>query len=779
MKYTLLSGLLLLNLLMQAQKTPVQNIRGVVLEEGIENPLPFASIVILKTDPLIGVSADEKGHFLLENIPIGRYDIQISYLGFQSVIVKEIVVGSAKEPFIKVGLREMSNVLDEIVIKPRIIKEKPINPFSTVSARMLSTEEAQRYAGGFDDPARLASSFAGVASNVANNGIVIRGNAPKSLQWKMEGVEIPNPNHFAEVNAFGGGGLTALSSHMLANSDFFSGAFPAEYGNALSGVFDIFMRSGNHQKRESTFQVGILGIDLSSEGPFKKESHSSYLFNYRYSTLALMAPLLPEEAQGTIYQDLSFKLNFPTRKSGVFSIWGIGLIDQSGQQAKTDSTLWVYEQDRQNQNAKQFMGAMGVSHRKTFGNATQWKSTLAATVSGLDWNQSILNSSLNTVSQNEIQNSQWNFVFNSSVHKKFNTRHTNKTGIILTGMLYNMVLKDNGESEDPLETIVDGKGFSALLSAYSHSTIQISDRLLINAGLHFQNFTLNGHTTLEPRIGLKYDINENWSIGIAYGMHSRLEKLHYYFSVQPSNPEMMINRDLDFSKSNHYVAGINCKLTDNLILKIEPYYQSLFSIPVIPGTYFSFINLQNEWFINERLNNDGKGRNYGIDLTLEKFFSKGYYYMITGSIFKSEYTGGDEIWRHSMFNRNFITNILGGKEWKTGKTKQNIFGLNARLTLMGGEPYIPFNEAASISARKVILNYDDAYRENLSPAIITHFTVHYKINKVNRVHEIALKVLNANGHPDFFGHRFNRIDQSIDSHLEAIIIPNLSYKIDF
>ena len=741
--------------------------------------MPYASVVIMNTDPLIGTITDLNGNFTIENVPVGRYDIQVSYLGFETLIVKEIVVIAAKETHIHVGMKQQINVLDEVIVKPTIVKESPINPMATVSARMLSIEEAQRYAGGFDDPARLASSFAGVASNVANNGIVVRGNAPKSLQWKLEGIEIPNPNHFAEINTFGGGGLTALSSQLLANSDFMTGAFPAEYNNALSGVFDIFMRTGNNQKYENTFQIGAIGIDFASEGPLKKGGRSSYLFNYRYSTLALVSPLLPEEAQGTRYQDLSYKINFPTKKSGVFSIWGIGLIDRSGQTAKTDSTLWLYDQDIQSQDARQYMGATGISHRITLNNSTQWKTTIAATVSGLKWSQEQLNENGTPLPQNQIQNKNWNFVMTSSIKKRLNLKHTNKSGITITGLRYDMLLKDSDPLEGSLVTVVDESGFSSLVSAYTQSSIRFSERITVNAGLNTQWFTLNDRYTLEPRIGATFELDSTKTLGVAYGLHSRLEKLNYYFSRNPNNPNELFNKDLDFSKSHHFVLSFGWNIRDHSILKIEPYYQHLFSIPVHPGSHFSFINLQNEWFINHPLDNTGKGRNYGVDLTFEKFLTKGYYYMITASVFESEYTGGDAVWRNTLFNRNFLFNILGGKEWNTGKSQQNTLGLNARISIMGGDRYIPFDENASRNAGDIIYHYDVAYSEQLDPILLVHFTASYQINHKNRTHEVALKILNTTNQPDFFGHRYNRKLMTIDPNLESIMLPNLSYKVEF
>lgn len=337
---------------------PTQTIRGKVIDESSGFPLQSATVLIEKT--AAGNTTDDNGNFVIEHVTIGRYNIEVSLIGYEPVVLKEILVTSGKEVYLSISMKEMAASLQEVIVRPKINKQQPLNRTATLSARMLSVEEAKRYAGGFDDPARLVSAFAGVSTNgVGSNAIVVRGNSPQSLQWKLEGVEIPNPNHFADLAAFGGGGLTALSAQLLANSDFFSGAMPAEYGNALSGVFDIFMRNGNNQKREHTVQAGVIGMDIASEGPFKKGGQSSYLFNYRYSTLGLLASLLPENAGGTIFQDLSLKFHFPTKKAGRFSVWGIGLKDRSGASAKEKISEWRYDEDRENSEVNQYMGAGG------------------------------------------------------------------------------------------------------------------------------------------------------------------------------------------------------------------------------------------------------------------------------------------------------------------------------------------------------------------------------------------------------------------------------------
>ena len=763
----------------QVFSQPTQTIRGTVIDDASNTPVAFATVGVLQTDPFLGASTDSAGNFTIQNVPVGRYDLQVKFVGYEPAIIREVIVVSAKQTFLTIQLQENTALLGEVVVKPRVNKEQPLNSMATVSAKILSVEEAKRYAGGFDDPARLASSSAGVASNTAENGIIVRGNAPKFLQWKMEGVEIPNPNHFADLNSLGGGTVTALSTQMLANSDFFTGAFPAEYNNALSGVFDIAMRTGNNQKREHTLQAGFLGLDASSEGPFKKAGKSSYLFNYRYSTFALLAPLLPEDAGSIQYQDLSFKLNFPTEKAGIFSFWGLGMTDGAKSKAETDRTKWEYADDSEQNDIKQNMGVAGISHKYFFKHGAYSKTTLATTATHTAWTTQKMNQELSLQPQSNITNTNWNIVLSSFVNKKFNTHHTNKTGILLTGMMYDILLNNSLAVGNPPTEIVNAKGFSTLISGYTSSSIHLSNKLLMNIGVNGQIFTLNNHYTIEPRLGVRQQINKKQSIGLAYGLHSRLEKLNYYFNNSLSSGETAVNKDLDFTKAHHLVLSYDWNVTDLIHVKIEPYFQQLFSVPVIADSSFAFINLQNDLFFGEKLQNTGKGRNYGLDLTFEKYMSKGYYYLLTASLFNSAYKGGDDVWRSTRFNRNYVFNFLIGKEWQMGKNNQNTLSLNTRFSYQGGNRYTPVNEAASQIAKDVVYDETDAFELQAKPGLNVHFTASYKVNKKKSSREIALKILNVTGQPDFNGYKYNLINHSIDKDLASVTIPNLSYKIEF
>lgn len=753
---------------------PTQTLRGTVIDNASNIALPSANVIILDTK--FGTQTDASGNFIIKNVTVGRYNIQVSMVGYEPILMKEIVLSSSKEVFLTVSMKESTTTLAEITVKPQVNKEQPLNSTATLSARMLSVEEARRYAGGFDDPARLVSSFAGVTSNVGNNAIVVRGNNPQALQWKLEGVEIPNPNHFADLSSFGGGGLTALSSQLLANSDFFSGAFPAEYNNALSGVFDIFMRKGNNNKAEHTFQVGLTGIDVSSEGPFKSEGKSSYLFNYRYSTMALLEPLLPDNAGGVKYQDFSFKLNFPTKKAGTFSFWGIGLLDNSSAKIKEDKAEWKYDTDKENQSVKQFMAASGISH-KIFLNDTQYlKTTFASTINGIDLNTDRINDESHILPKNRINNQNISLVFNSYLNTKFSSKHTNKTGVVATSLRYDISLQNASTLAKPLEKVVEEKGKSFLLSAYTNSTINFSEKVTINVGANGQLFTLNNHYTIEPRLGIKYRFVESQALSVGYGLHSRLERLNYYFV---KNGQENLNKNLDFTKAHHLVLGYDLNLSEFHHLKIEGYYQKLFNVPVIKDSSFSTINLTNDWFFKEALQNRGEGKNYGVDITFEKYLSDGFYYMVTGSIFSSRYRGGDGVWRNTRYNRNYAFNFLTGKEWQVGKSQQNVFGINIRLSYQGGDHYSPLDEKASQKAQEAKFDETQAFSKQLPSAFTSHFTASFKINKKKSSREIALKIINATMYKEFIGFQYNYLTKVVDEYREGLFIPNLSYRIEF
>lgn len=758
-----------------------QVVRGKVVDEESQMPLPFTTIVVLTLDPVMGTTSDDNGYFRLDKVPVGRHNIQVSFMGYESKVIPELLVTSGKEIVLNIGLIEKVEMMDEVVVKAYTQKDKPLNSLSTVSARSFSVEEAQRYAGGLDDPARLASSFAGVATGyIDDNAIIVRGNAPKGLLWRLEGIEIPNPNHFANMMTFGGGGISALSSLMLANSDFFTGAFPAEYGNAMSGVFDIKLRTGNNEKNEHAVQLGALGIDLSSEGPFSKNSKASYLFNYRYSTLGLIKPILPEVANIPVYQDLCFKINLPTDKAGIFSLWTLAADDKIKFEADADTSLWSFAHDQEVGYATQRMAAIGLNHRYILGNKTYLNSSLA--LSG-DYNEYVidyLDSDLTPQASQYINNLNMKYTLTSTLNHKFSAQHTNRTGFIVSNLRYNNLLKYAPSIGEELVTAADEDGSSNLIHLYSQSKFNLSSRFIFNLGFHGLYFDLNKEVVLEPRMGVTYHLTNRQSISLAYGKHSRLEPQSLYFSrIMEGNKVTYPNKTLSLPKAHHFVLAYDVNLNPNVRLKVEPYFQYLNDIPVSPDSSYSTINMEADWFFTEKLVNHGTGTNLGIDLTLERFLKDGFYYLFTASLFESKYVGGDGIERSTRYNSNYVVNVLVGKEWTMGRSENKFLGVNARLNMLGGQRVLPLDRTSSLTMGSVVYDYSRPFEAQKPNVFHLNASITYQINKKKHASIWSLQVLNLLGAEENYGYVYNYRTDQLEEAKVVIVVPSLSYKIEF
>ncbi len=759
-------------------QTLTQGITGKVFDKMTLQPIIGASIIVLDSKPLNGTITNLDGEFTLEKVPIGRQSIKISMLGYESVVKNNLLISSGKEVVLEIGLLEKVTEMNEVIVIANK-KDKPINTMATVSSRQFTVEETQQYAGGLNDPARLVSSFAGVATpSITSNGISVRGNSPSGLLWRIEGVEVPSPNHFANLTIAGAGLLTVLSSQMMGNSDFYTGTFPAEFGNASSGVFDINLRNGNSSRREYTIQAGIIGVDFATEGPFKKGKRASYLFNYRYSTMALISPILPSDAGVLKYQDMSFKINIPTKKSGTFSLWNIAAYDGINLEA-LEKQEWESVSDKENSQTSLYMFASGLNHTIPIRSKAFLKTAISITGNGLNHKAQRLDDNLLAHPQSKIFNKDYKVTLQSSLNTYFGNRHTNRTGFYINHLGYNLDIKQTISTNTLPVSIVNGKGETDLLQFYSQSKLVLNQKMTLNAGLHFLYFNLNKDISLEPRFALKYQLNDNNSLALAYGLHSRIEALPVYFIQKQGG---FPNKELKLMKSNHFVLSYNSMLSEHLKLSIEPYYQYLTNVPVSPTSYISTLNIDNGLFFNDVLISTGTGRNIGVDFTLERYLGKGLYYMLSASLFDSKYTANDGIERNTRFNKNYVLNALIGKEWQIGKNKNNFFRANMRLNYLGGNRIEALDNESSIIQHKVIYGETNghlSFTDKNPDTPIVSFTLSYRKNLHKYSSVWSLQVLNASVTKEFSYDYYNLKTNEVNSNFDGIIVPNLSYKIEF
>jgi hypothetical protein len=780
-------GLCLTSCSLSAQ-TFTQTIRGTVMDQSLQTPLPGATVVVLNTTPLQGTSTDPTGQFQLTKIPVGRQTLQISAVGYKNILLQNITVDAGKELVLSVSLEEAVNQLSEVNVRPTVEKDKPLNEMAAVSARTFSVEETQKFAAAVNDPARMATAYAGVVgADDGGNNIVIRGNAPNGLLWRMEGVEIPNPNHFSGLGT-AGGGISILSAQLLANSDFLTGAFPAEYGNALSGVFDLRLRRGNNTKREYTVQAGVLGLDLAAEGPIAKGYTGSFLINYRYSTLGLISKLGADIGTGDrVFQDLSFNVYLPTKKAGTFTLFGFGGLSSSKINALTDSTKWENEFDRYNDDFRSNTGAAGLTHTMPFGRKALLKTVLL--VSGYEnkYRTERLDPSSNYLAT-ERDNASYQTqkrILSSTLTYKLNAQHTFRTGLIGTQLQYDLTQRSWEAEEQQMLTHVRVSDRTSTLQAFGQWNYRLSEQVTMNAGVHYLHLTLNGTSALEPRGSIRWGFSPNQSLSFGYGLHSQLQNPATYFVLpasQSSDTPSPTNRNLGFSRSHHYVLAYDRRLnsrTDGppLRLKVETYYQWLFDIPVSADKRDAFaITNSFSGSADRNLVNNGHGRNYGLELTLEQFLHHGLYFLVSSSLYNSEYQGSDGVWRNTRWNGRHAQSLLVGKEWTNGS---NVFGLNLKLSYYGGYRDTPIDLAESKRLGQTEYIDSQSFTEQLPDYFRPDIRLSWKKNKLRSTRTLSLDLQNAVNRQNVYGRSFDTSSGTIKTFYGTGLIPVLSYRVAF
>jgi hypothetical protein len=774
--------LLLFSALSIAQNNK-QNIRGIVIDKLSQTPIIGATIQINNSE--IKTITDEKGNYLLTEIIPDRYVIKVSFVGYKEVIISNVIVTSGKEVILDIAMEDEYNKLDEIVIKTSN-KAGTINKLATVSARTFSTEEVNRYAGGRSDVARLAANFAGVSTpDDSRNDIVIRGNSPVGVLWKIDGMNVTNPNHFAAVGTTGGA-VSALNTNLLKNSDFFTSAFPAEYGNATSGVFDIGFRNGNSKKRETTLQLGVItGLEATTEGPINKEKGSSYLVGYRYG-LASVAQTFGVDIGTTAtpsYQDLSFKLNSGTSKLGKFSMFGILATSTINIDGGNSGSLYG------NGNQVDFaskIGIVGVNHFKQINLKSFMSSTIGVNYSETNQSSYDFDRMANVSFIKEESNvAKTGYNFSSNYNLKVNSKLFIKAGIQDELIGLDLFYETKQNNIDGWKQVWDYNSFTNLAQAFVHGKYNISEQLTLNAGLHSQKFFLNNSVSIEPRLGLKYTINSKSSFSLGYGLHSQMQPINVYF-LQTQNTDGSYsynNKNLDFTKSQHLVLGYDLQPFKDWRLKTEVYYQSISNVPVNTfSSSYSMLNTGSSFKadLEDNLTNAGTGKNYGAEVTIEKFFSNGYYGLFTSSFYSSKYKGSDGFERNTAFNGKYVFNILGGKEWKVGVENRNKIATDIKFTNAGGRAYTPIDIASSQTNNREVLS-TDAYSSNYTDYFRLDIKGSYTINSKNKKisQSFSLDLQNVTNHKNMFSQSYDNQRMNLNTTYQLGFFPNFIYKLQF
>ncbi|MFA6402986.1 MAG: TonB-dependent receptor [Salinivirgaceae bacterium] len=800
MKRTILTGVLFLWAVFSNAQL-VQTVRGKVIDKESKYPLVGVNVVLNNSNPMIGGATNEIGEFELHQIPVGKQTLVISYLGYKTAVIRDLDITSGKQKVILVELEEQVITTDEIVVKG-YRKGETLNKMASVSARSFSVAETERYAGSLGDPARMAANYAGVSrAGDDRNDIVIRGNSPTGLQWRLEGINIPNPNHWGASGA-SGGPVSILNNNTLTNSDFFTGAFPAEFGNALSGVFDLQMRSGNNQKHEFTGQVGFNGFELMAEGPLSKKQQGSYMVSGRYSVLEVMDLLGFDVAEGAIpeYYDVTYKVDIPNQRFGNFSFFGIGgrsyiqMIASEMQNSAKYNTLYSTD----TYNGSDLM-IHGVSHQLFLTKMSYLYSTLSFSGTKVQtkidsaWFTPILPpQGIDTAFEKHTQ------LFygeeNTENITTASTRYSSKlssTDFITAGIAYeshNISYQDsflhklpNSEFYQHLTQISkDGIGVFQSYLQWQH---KFTNQITLNTGVYFQEFTYNKSYSFEPRAGIVYEPAPSHKLSIGYGLHSKMQPMFYYFVITTdtaTRQTWQTNTQLEFTKAQHLVFGYDHLFGENLLLKVEGYYQQLFNVPVTERpSNFSMLNEGASFHLSrvDSLVNLGTGKNYGTEITLEKYLSHNWYFLFTGSLFDSWYTGSEHIERHTAFAANYVTNVLGGYEYKIND-KFSI-DANAKITFSGSKRNYYLDEEASKAKGEEVYDDNLAFSEREKNYFRLDFRISLKNNNPRFFQEWAVDFTNLTNHQNVYSKTYNPDTNDIDYVYQQGFFPMFLYRINF
>ncbi len=759
-----------------------QTLRGTVKDTDSHYPMIGVTVVVLDTSPLLGAVTDIDGQYEIKNVPVGRLNLKISFIGYKDAYINQQLLEIGKELVINISLEEDIQAMDEVVITSQ--SDRIINNEAAISSvRTFDIEETRRYAGSRNDIARMASNYAGVSNtDDSRNDIVVRGNSPVSLLWRLDGIDIPSPNHY---NSFGsaGGPLSILNNNNLSNSDFITSAYPASYGNTISGVFDLQMKKGNGFTHEFIAQIGFNGLELGAEGPFSKKSNASYMVNYRYSTFSLFQALGVNFGTGAAvpeYQDLTFAIDLPTKKAGSFKLFGMGGASEIHfeplENTDSDGNLFTSE-DLKNRSK---MGVIGLKHTYYFNPKSYIATSLAASyqysaviIDSIQNNPP--NQQLDDIHQNQSQNK---YSINTKWVTKLNAKNKLEVGVNFN--YYDVNFQDSlRESEESWFQYTNAAGGTLLSQAHLQYQLKFSQRLRMVAGLHFQSLSLNNSTAIEPRLGVMYNAGPSTVLTFGYGLHSQMQPLIANFRQFREYPKDT-NKNLAFTKSHHLSAGINHSLGNGFHIKAEGYYQYLFNVPIESvlssysilnsGTSFNFE-------LKPNLVNEGQGRNYGVEFTLEKTFSNAYYFLLTTSLFESKYKGSDDVWRNTAFNNKYIVNLLGGKEFKIGKS--GVLTTDIKLTYSGGRFHTPIDLDASIAKGETVFKDSEAFTLQYDDYFRTDFKIGYRLNMKRISQEFLIDFQNVFNRSNIFEEYFNVQTGTIDqrNQLGLFIIPQ--YRILF
>ncbi len=746
-----------------------QQVSGKVEDYSTHTILTGASVVLIQDTVNTGTTSDASGVFVFKNVSPGRYIVRISYTGYETV-QQELLVISARRTEIVIQLREFQNTLDEVeIFSSRQQSHEP-------GEHSITNEKALRVPANFFDPVRVITSYPGImTANDQNNTIVIRGNSPAGLLWRINGLDVVNPNHLANAGTFSdrpagfGGGVNIISSQLMERTDFYTGSLPARYGNALSGAIDMKLRGGDTTDYHYTAQASLIGIDLAAEGPLGKNKKTSFLANYRYSTVGLLSQLGVKFGDEDIsFQDLTFSLNSALSKGRNLSWFGFVGASKNSFEHK-DSDDWEVEKDQYDIDYDS----------KNFGTGLVFNQSIRQTFISTGISVSASVQSRDQTASPELPAGRPDVIYEDifdqdkilvsafgRISKKINNSIL-EAGVQVNFMSDQISLINQTGNAPQTSHLGTMEGF--LIQPYAQWKVLISDKWNAQTALRYVYYTYNQTGSVEPRISLEFLPSLNSSLKFSYNIVSQAQTVATY---------TMDNEDLELTKAHHFDLGYTFSTETGFRFSATAYYQQLFDIPI--ETISSSYSLVNsiEVYPYSGLVSKGIGNNYGLEVLTEKSFFNKSYFIAGASFYKSQYKGSDGIERSTRFDGNYSVNLTYGREWtRLKKQSQRSFGISSRVLYLGG-----LRESGIIPTQLAPGTIDDPSRifeEKLKDYFRLDLRLNWRKNKKNYTRTIAIDIQNLLNVQNEGYHYYDHVKQKVKTQYQLGLIPVLVYRIDF
>jgi hypothetical protein len=774
-----------------------QTVRGYVTDRTTGNGIAYAIVELLNHSPRLTCVTEENGSFELNNVPVGHQRIRVELEGYYESVHTELIE-AGKQAVVTIPVdEEVSRNIATVEANRSTIKDKgrfrnskmeSIDEMNAVSTRAFNIEEVRKYVGGFNDPSRTVTSFPGMYNiDDTENFIISRGNSAYGIQWMIEGVPIENPHHFAAMGNTGAV-FPLLNTNLLENSDFVNGALSAQYGNAYSGIFDINLRKGNNERFEFSAQVTTFGVEVTAEGPFKKKG-ASFAIGVRAAVLELIQLIGLNIGSNAAphYYDLNFKIDIPTKKDGHLSIFGIGGI--------SNIAFLDAEVDPNDQFAEQGIdryldvktGLLGMTYMKYFNKRTSLKTTLSYLIEDRRSRRDTVDitdpTGIKRIPYFSVVNTRHRVGLASIFNKKITTQFVFRGGV--HGYAYYLDLKDNWLQRDENQLLE--QGFKALIGGFAQVQYKFSQRFVISLGVRAMYWTLNKNSwAVEPRLALNWYIGKRNKISLGYGWHSKIQSFAMSFFVKKELDGTYddSNRELGLNRSHHIVLSYDLYLSKFWALKASIYaiYNTDIAVEKNPSS-FSLANYGASFNYPKivGLESTGVSFGYGAELSLEKFFSHGYYGLFSAAYQRATYRGSDMVWRNSAFDVVYVFSLVVGKEFKIGKKKRNVFYVDLRFNLHEGLPYTPIDIDASRLAGEEILIEDKAYSErlNLYKRLDIRIGARFNSRKTKLSHHIYIEAMNFTFFSNDLALKFDANTGETVTAKQFGFFPNLFYQIRF